>query len=217
MIKDNVIENFVDQSGKSFYHELAGVCSKDGLVFATDTYILCCRNISEGEPKKYPPYETMRINIKPLLELFDFSSCDEPLPVVCIRKCETCNGEIKYTGKQTCTECYGEGEIECLECGSMVECKDCKGHGEIEGVVIVCASCKNLGYTCDNAVNGIIKFGDFDISLQYYAAIQSVPDVKIKLVSKERDVNYLVFAGQHYRGVLLLSNAGREVDKSETA
>lgn len=35
--------------------------------------------------------------------------------------------------EETCTECGGDGEVECWHCGSAMDCEACDGTGKVKG------------------------------------------------------------------------------------
>lgn len=74
---------------------------------------------------------------RPLLSVLD-QPCDATLPDIALPDkdpeatpdtCKNCDG-LGYM--LTCTECSGEGNKACCECGNEVECGNCDGAGELK-------------------------------------------------------------------------------------
>lgn len=128
---------------------------------------------------------------------FWFPLDEIPNPII-EAKCDACYG----TGKEhiDCSECFGEGEIECCECGQDRDCKACSGRGnkQSDSACQECAGKSTVpGYNREVATPcGIIQ----GYLLARFAALPNAA-MYVPPVYKPRDAIAIRFDGG--RGVLM--------------
>lgn len=123
-ISDTTLELFVSTNGIC-----DNVSCRGDIVFATDGQTLCFRQKKEGEDEsgaglKLSDVEGVisRMNLRQ-------TECADALPMYDMQPC-SCGGKITEESED-CPDCYGEGLVECSECGYEHDCKTCKGEGRI--------------------------------------------------------------------------------------
>jgi hypothetical protein len=106
--------------------------------------------------------------------------------VLTCRKCEG-TGAAHF---RDCSECDGEGVIDCPECHHEYECGDCHGEGKI-----LCGKCPK----CDGAKETMqpyaIEFGGRLIAWELDEAIRQLPNVRYTTDDKLDDALWFDFDG----------------------
>lgn len=119
---------------------------------ATNGHILCRSRVASIQ-WAVPPYSSDR-NLPKTSAAFFEKQFVAPIaiPPLVSRKCGMCDGSGEV---YACDKCDGEGECECGECGSEVDCKQCGGSGWMKEQPVTgeapsdCYSCKGYGLIYD--------------------------------------------------------------------
>ena len=200
ILDDTVLRAFADTSPSGI---LISPFSRDGVACASDTFAICCRPCSLGEPDDFSgAFQSPKV----VGMVESYARMAGPLAALAhplrYAECSACGGRGMEAERVACSSCAGSGACSCDACGDSHDCRRCDGTGYANNPG-KCPACQGCGIVRNGIGVDVAVVGGVTIRPRHALALMRLPGVVEVADGEDYGREFLIFRAGEYFGVIL--------------